>query len=205
VAEPEPGGGLLDANVADVDAGANPLRILKSLRYLHEPAHIQPGSVLEEDNGAIGLLAKACIQLAHPSDQAIGPCLHLVVVMDDHPCHPACEAVSEVPDRRATSLVEHIDAAIQVHHRQARMGGHESQDILQLVRRIGVYLRRDAHLGEAEPSEFEQRVVPGDALLEQGMNGFRHYLRRGDSRADCSVEASSSTIHFPHSAVAGVP
>jgi hypothetical protein len=144
------------------------------------------------------------IQFAHSGKQALGLCSHLTFVMDDQAGDPACEAVSEFPDRGATSLVEHVDAAIQVHHRQARVGGHESQDVLELVRRIGVYLRRNAHLGEAEPSEFEQRVVPGDALLEQGMNGFRHHLRRGDSRADRFVEGSSSTIHFPHSAMAGV-
>src|SRR6516225_856463 len=127
-----------------------------------------------------------------------------MMVMDDHPGDPASEAVSEVPDRRATSLVQDVDAAIQMHHGQTPMGGHVAQDVFELVRRIGVYLGRDAHLGEAEPGEFEQRVVPGDALLEQGMNRFRYHLRRGGSCVTGFVEASR-TIHYPHSPVAGVP
>jgi hypothetical protein len=204
MAEPEPGGGLFDADVADIDAEANPLRVLKLLRHLHEPTQIQAGGVLEEDEGAIGPLAKAGIQLAHPFEHAVGVCLHLALVMDDHPSDTACEAVSELPDRGPASLVENVDAAIQVHNRQARVGGHEAQDVLQLVRRVSVYLGRDTHLGEAEPGELKQSVVPGNALLEQGMNGFRHHLRRGSSRTTRFVEASSSTIRFHHSPVTGV-
>ena len=131
-------------------------------------------------------------------------CLHIVLVMDDYPGYPAGEAVSEFPDRGPASLVEHVDAAIQVDHGQARVGGHEAQDMLQLVRRIGVYLGCDAHLGEAEPGELEQRVVPGEALLEQGMNGSGHHRRRSRSRTTRLVEASSSTICFHHSPVTGV-
>jgi hypothetical protein len=171
MAKPEPGRGLLNADVADVDAAADPLCVLEPLGHLDEPARIQASGVLEEDNGATGPLAKARIQLAHPGKQAIGLCPHVMVVMDDKPNDPACEAVSKFPDRGATPLVQHIDAAIQVHHGQARMGGDEAQDILQLLRRIGVHLGRHAHLGETEPSEFQQSIVPGNALLEQGMNG----------------------------------
>ena len=109
MAEPEPGGGLFDADVADIDAEANPLRVLKLLRHLHEPAQIQAGGVLEEDEGAIGPLAKAGIQLAHPFEHAVGVCLHLALVMDDHSSDTACEAVSEFPDRGPASLVENVD------------------------------------------------------------------------------------------------
>jgi hypothetical protein len=171
---------------------------------VHEPTQIQAGGVLKEDDGAIGPLAKVGIQLAHPFEHAVGVCLHLALVMDDHPSDSACEAVSEFPDRGPASLVENVDAAVQVHNRQACVGGHEAQDVLQLIRRVGVYLGRDAHLGEAEPGEFKQSVVPGNALLEQGMNGFRHQLRRGGSRSTRFVEASSSTIRFHHSPVTSV-
>jgi hypothetical protein len=124
--------------------------------------------------------------------------------MNDHPSDSACEAVSEFPNRGPAALVEHVDAAIQVHNGRAYVAGHEAQDVLQLVRRISVYLGRDAHLGEAEPGELKQRVVPGNALLEQGMNGFRHHLRGGSSRTTRFVEASSSTIRFHRSPVTGV-
>jgi hypothetical protein len=199
MAKPKPGGGLFDADVADVDAETNPLRVLKLLRDLRKPAQIQSSGVLEEDDGAIGPLAKAGIQLAHPREHAVGVCLHIALVMDDHPSESACEAVSEFHDRGPAPLVEHVDPAIQVHNRQARVAGHEAQDVLQLVRRICVYLGRDAHLGEAESGELKQRVVPGYALLEQGMNGFWHHLRPGSSRTTGFVEASSSTICFHHS------
>ena len=46
----------------------------------------------------------------------------------------------------------------------------ELQDILEVVRRVGVYLGGHAHLSEAEPRESEQRIVPVDALLEQGVH-----------------------------------
>jgi hypothetical protein len=41
---------------------------------------------------------------------------------------------------------------------------------VKLVRRVGVCLSRQAFLGEAEAGQPEQRVVSGDALMEQGMN-----------------------------------
>jgi hypothetical protein len=64
------------------------------------------------------------------------------------------------------------------------MGGHELQDMLELVRRVRVYLGSHAHLGEAETSEPEQRIVSINALLEQGMN---------------VAQTSSSRFHDPHS------
>jgi hypothetical protein len=79
------------------------------------------------------------------------------------------------------------------------MGGDEAQDILQLIWRIGVHLGRHAHLGETEPSEFQQSIVPGNALLEQGMNGPWQHLRRSDSLGIGFAETSSGTIHCPHS------
>ncbi len=54
------------------------------------------------------------------------------------------------------------------------MGGHELQDIVELLRRVGVHLGGRAHLGEAEPGEPEQRIVPVDALLEQGVHVHGH-------------------------------
>jgi hypothetical protein len=86
--------------------------------------------------------------------------------VDDQAGDPACEAVGEFSHHRAAPLVQHIDAAAQVDHGQAPMGRRELQDVLKLVRRIGVYLGGHAHLGETEPSELEQRIVPRDALLE---------------------------------------
>jgi hypothetical protein len=47
---------------------------------------------------------------------------------------------------------------------------HVLEQAVELVRRVGVRLRREAFLGEAEAGELEQRVVAGDALLEQGVN-----------------------------------
>ena len=63
-------------------------------------------------------------------------------------------------------LIQHIDAAVQVDHRQVRMRGHEPQHVLKLVRRVGIHLGGQAHLGEAEPGQLEQRIVPRDAPLE---------------------------------------
>ena len=48
----EPGGDLPEANVADIDAAADPLSVLEALGDLDEPSAIQPGGVLEEDEGA---------------------------------------------------------------------------------------------------------------------------------------------------------
>jgi hypothetical protein len=46
------------------------------------------------------------------------------------------------------------------------MRGHELQDMLKLVWRVGIYLGSQAHLGEAEPRKLKQRIVPCDASLE---------------------------------------
>jgi len=61
--------------------------------------------------------------------------------------------------------------------------------MVKLVRRVGVCLRRQAFLGEAEAGEPEQRIVPGDALLEQGVQ--RPQARGGAAvappRAQCPL------------------
>jgi hypothetical protein len=166
----EPGGRLSQADVADVDAATDSLSGLKTLRHLDEPAAIQTSGVLEKDEGAIGPLAKASIQLPQSGEQAVRLFRHLTLVMDDQPGDAAGEAVGEFRHHGAVSPVEHVDATAQVDDRQARMGGHELQGIFELVRRVRVHLGSHAHLGEAETSEPEQRIVSINALLEQGMN-----------------------------------
>ena len=64
------------------------------------------------------------------------------------------------------TLVQHIDAAIQVDHRQEQMRRHEPQNMLKLIRRVGIHLGGQAHLSEAQPGELEQRIVPRDTSLE---------------------------------------
>ena len=72
------------------------------------------------------------------------------------------------------------------------MGGHELQDMLEMVRRVRVYLGGRAHLGETEASESEQRIVSINALLEQGMNVPEHVLLRGSSLGAGLAETSSA-------------
>ena len=93
--------------------------------------------------------------------------------MDDEAGDTAREAVGEFPHQRAVPPVQHVDAPAQVDDGQARMGRHEPQDMLELIWRVGVDLGGRAHLGEAEPGEPEQRLIPVDALLEQGVNATR--------------------------------
>jgi hypothetical protein len=180
----EPGGRLSQADVADVEAATDSLSGLKALGHLDEPAAIQSSGVLEKHEGAIGPLAEASIQLVHGGEQAVGLCRHLTLVMDDQSGHAAGEAVGEFPHHGAVPPVQHVDATVQVDDRQARMGGHELQDVFELVRRVRVHLGGRAHLGEAETSEPEQRIVSINALLEQGMN---------------VAQTSSSRFHDPHS------
>ena len=80
----EPGRRLPDADVADVEAGANPLSFLEPLRHLHEPAWLHAGGVLEKDDGTVRPLTQACIELAHHGKQAVCLCLHLTAVVDDY-------------------------------------------------------------------------------------------------------------------------
>jgi hypothetical protein len=166
----EPGGRLSQADVADVDAATDSLGGLKVLRHLDEPAAIQSCGVLEKDEGAIGPLAKASIQLAQSGEQAVGLCRHLALVMDDQSGDAAGKAVGEFPHHGTVPPMQYVDATAQMDDRQAPMEGHELQDMLELVRRVRVYLGGRAHLGEAETSESEQRIVSINALLEQGMN-----------------------------------
>jgi hypothetical protein len=86
--------------------------------------------------------------------------------MDDQASDAAREAVGELPDHDAARLVQHIEAAVQMDHRQIRMRGHERQNVLKLVWCVGIQLGGQAHLGEAEPGQLEQRIVPRDASLE---------------------------------------
>jgi hypothetical protein len=98
--------------------------------------------------------------------------------MDDQSGDAAGEAVGEFPHHGAVPLLQHVDTTAQVDDRQAGMGGHELQDMLELVRCVRVQLGGRAHLGETETSEPEQRIVSINALLEQGMNVARTSSRR---------------------------
>ena len=91
-------------------------------------------------------------------------------VMDDKTGDAARKSVGELPDHGAAGLVQHIDAAVQMDHGPVPVRGHEPQQVLKLRWRVGIYLGGHAHLGETEPSQLEQRIVPRDPALEQGTN-----------------------------------
>src|SRR6266550_5509473 len=136
--------------MSDIDAAADSFGVQESLHYLDEPPAIQSGGVLEENHGSIRPLAEASIQLTHPGEQTVRLCPHLALVMDDEAGDAAREAVGECLYQRAVPSVQHVDAPVQVDDGQARMGRHESQDMLELIWRVGVDLSGRAHLGEAE-------------------------------------------------------
>jgi hypothetical protein len=86
--------------------------------------------------------------------------------MDDQASDAACEAVRELPHHAEATLVQHVDATIQMDHGKVRMRRHEPQNVLKLIRCVGIHLGGQAHLSETEPGELEQRIVPRDASLE---------------------------------------
>ena len=174
MAAPEPGRRLPDAEVADVDAATDSVSIAEPLRHLDEPPGLKARGVLEENEGAIRPLAEPRIELAQPAEQAVCLLPHLTFVMDDETGDAAGKAVRELPDHGAARLVQHVDAAVQVDHGLVRVRGHEPQHMLKLRWRVGVYLGGHAHLGEPEPSQLEQRIVPRDPALEQGTNRPKH-------------------------------
>ena len=162
----EPGCRLPDADMADVKAAADTLSVLKPLGHLGEPGWLQADSVLEKDDRAFRPRPKVPIELAHDGKQTVCLCPHLTAVMDNHTPEPTCEAVGEFTDHGAATLLQHIDAPVQVDDGQIRMGRHEPQNMLKLFRGVGVQLRGQAHLSEAKPSKLEQRIVTRDAPLE---------------------------------------
>ena len=129
----EPGGRLPDANVADVDADADPFRVLEFLRQLDEPGRFQVGGVLEEDERGVWQLAQARVELAQHGEQAVGLVPHVALVVDDQAADAAREAGGELHDRGAALLVQQVDAAVQVDRGQARVRGDELQDMLELA------------------------------------------------------------------------
>src|SRR5262249_11086855 len=155
------------------------------------------GGVLEKNEGTARQLAKPGIQLAHRGKQSVCLYPHLTFVMDDQAGDAACEAVGEFPHRGTVPSVQYVDATVQVDNGQTCMGGHELQDVLELVGRVGVHLGGHAHLGEAEPGELEQRIVPIDALLEQGVDVTGYHLPGSCSPGANLPGASSGTIHGP--------
>jgi hypothetical protein len=147
----EPGGHLSQADMPDIDAAADPLGVPEPFGHLDEPSAIQPGRVLEENQGTIRPLAKVGVQLTQPGQQTVRLGPHLALVVDDEPGDAAREAVGEFLDQRAVPAVQHVDTPVQVDDGQARMGRHEPQDILERIRRVGVDLGARAHLCEAQP------------------------------------------------------
>ena len=88
--------------------------------------------------------------------------------MDDHAGDPPGEAGGERLDHRPAPLVQQVDLPAEVHDRQVRLGRREAEDPLELLRGVGVDLRGQPRLGEAEAGELQQGVVAVDAALEQG-------------------------------------
>lgn len=162
----EPGCRLPDADMADVKTATDTLSVLKPLRHLGEPGWLQADSVLKKDDRAFRPRAKLPIKLAHDGKETVCLCPHLTAVMDDHTPEPACEPVGEFTDHGAATLMQHVDAPVQVDDGQIRMRRHEPQNMLELCRGVGVHLRGQAHLSEAKPSKLEQRIVTRDAPLE---------------------------------------
>jgi hypothetical protein len=119
--------------------------------------------------------------------------------MDDHTPEPAGESVGEFRDHGAAPLVQDVDTAVQVDHRQVPMGRYELQNMIKLAWRVRVHLGGQAHLGETEPCELEERIVACDASLEQGMNGLRHLLAGAGVRRTGSLTTWPGTIHDLHS------
>ena len=174
MAAPEPGRGLPDAEVADIDAAADSFSVAEPLRHLDEPPGLKARGVLEKDEGAARPLAQTRIELAHRREQAVCLLPHLIFVMDDQAGDAAGESVGELPDDGAAGLGQHIDAAVQVDRRPVRMRGHEPQNVLELRWRVGIELGGQARLREAEGGQLEQRIVSRDTSLEQAMNRPEH-------------------------------
>src|SRR5689334_8354242 len=101
----EPGGGLPDADVADIDAAADPLGGPELLRDLDEPAAVEPGGVLEEDEGSARPLAEVGVQLAHRGQQSIRLARHLPLVVYHEAGDTSGEAVGKLPDHGAVPPV----------------------------------------------------------------------------------------------------
>jgi hypothetical protein len=200
MAAPEPGRRLPDAEVADVDAATDSFSIAEPLCHLDEPPGLKARGVLEENEGAVRPLTQTRIELAQPANQAVCLCPHLMFVMDDETGDAASKAVGELPDHGAALLVQYIDAAVQVDHRPVRVRGHEPQQMLKLRWRVGIYLGGHAHLGETEPSQLEQRIVPRDPALEQGTNRPEH-LSVARVQLTRTPTRWAGTIHDPHPTV----
>jgi hypothetical protein len=92
------------------------------------------------------------------------------VVVDNEAGHAPGEADGEIRHHVTVAFTQDVQAPVQVDRREARMRRHVPQQPGKLIRCVRVCLCRQAFLGEAEPGELEQRVVSGDALLEQGMD-----------------------------------
>ena len=153
-----------------VDADAHVRRVLETLRQLSETARFQARRVLDEQRDVGRLLAQEGIQLPHGRQPLAGQFPHGAAIVDDQAGDPPGEMPGKVPDHRPAVLLQQADAAVQVHDRQARLGRGEPQHALQLARGVRVHLGGHAHLGEPEPGQPKQGVVPGHALLEQGVN-----------------------------------
>lgn len=145
----EPGRRLPHTDVAHVDTATDALRVAEPLRHLHEPPRVQACRVLEKDDRAARPLTQMRIEPAHHAKQLVCSLPHLLFVMDDEASDAARETVGELCHHTVATLVQHIDAAIQMDHRQERMRRHEPQNMLKLIRCVGIHLGGQAHLSKA--------------------------------------------------------
>ena len=97
---------------------------------------------------------------------------------------PPGEPGGKVSDDRRAALVEHVDAAVEVNHRQLRLRGREGEDPVELVRSAGIDLGCKASLREPQLREAQQRVIAADPLLEQSAEGWNRGRCRGPRLID---------------------
>jgi len=91
---------------------------------------------------------------------------------------PAAEPGRERLHQRPPPLLQQVDPAAEVHHRQVRPLGGEAEDPLELLGGVGVDLGGQPGLVEPEPGQLQEGVVAVDPALEERAHGRRGLSRR---------------------------
>jgi len=162
---------LLDADVAGVDAEADPREVGDLFGDLGEPLRWQPRRVFHEHERPVRARPEAAVERVQAAHEFVGLRCHFCLVVDDESPDPPGEAGGELLQDVPARPVQHVDTTAEVDGRQVRVRRDEPEDLLELLGSVRVDLRGHARLREPQTGQLEHRRVTGHPLLEQCAQG----------------------------------
>ena len=155
----ERGRRLPDAEVADIDAATDSFSVAQPLRHLDEPPGLQARGVLEKDEGATGRWRSRALSSRIALSRRSVCCPISCWSWTTRPAMRPAKRSANSPTTARPGSVSTLMPRLR--WTMGRTGaGARTAERARAPPACRHIARRPAHLGEAQPSQLEQRIVP---------------------------------------------